>query len=615
MGKKISLSSSRIRASNIRTETRDSSQQYVSRLVPRLDHGDSCTQSPMVASVEVLDRVLPSLSALPHVIRSIDAFLDQSSGWSLESAAANRHLHLMDRLLAQKNEDTFRLARFYSGTRNAAGAGSVEVLAWWMTKYLPGEQPSYNQLARDAASLGHVCILQWLQTEGLFPNPGISSMATNQAQVVYWLHAQPELNIRLSVCMCTAAEAGDLVFLKWLQQHQGELDVSCTGDALMAANERGDLEMLQWLMTNRPELVPNADEWLSESYGARRCRQTVQERPSKWPDQSYPEGYSDLPEPLELTDGHLQVYQWIRTEYKWSNRTHAERWAQKVAMHAVACNNIPTIEILKEREWLGATYTYETPLWVAARYGHLNMVQWMSHEDSSQCYIEAMKGAAVGGHLDILQWLQQRKAADSIVGAMDLAAFGGHLQVIQWMHQAHSSDGNHESFLCSSQAMDAAAAQGHLDVVQWLNENRTEGCTSAAIKDAAANGHLSIVQYLHEHFPVHFSPVVMDAVATNGHLDILKFLHLHHPRGWTSNGTTGAASNGHLETVRWMYEQWPLAWRKNAIDEAARNGHVKVVEFLALRGQFKCRPRGRTDAKHRGHFAVLEWLDAHKPDQ
>lgn len=358
----------------------------------------------MLLSVELLSRAQPSLCALPHVVRCIDALLDHSSGWSLEEAAASRHLHLLDRLVVLEPPSTDRWSRFSYGTTKAAESGSVNVLAWWMTKYLPGEPPMYETLVRTAARLGHLGILQWLYAQGFFPTEQGQRLVSGHADVVYWLHAHADqFEVCLTVCMDTAAQTGDLEFIKWLQESQ--LSINCTGAAMIAANERGDLEMLQWLLKNRLELVPNADESLSEPFAAHR----LQQRPIQWPDRTYHKDYLLLPEPLEITEGHVRVFQWLKTEYKWTDPKHSERWAQKIAMHAAACNNFVMIEILKERQkWLGSSFSFDRPMWAAARYGHFEMVQWIFHQDNER-YTEAIKGAAVGGHLHILQWLHQQK--------------------------------------------------------------------------------------------------------------------------------------------------------------------------------------------------------------
>ena len=52
---------------------------------------------------------------------------------------------------------------------------------------------------------------------------------------------------------------------------------------------------------------------------------------------------------------------------------------------------------------------------------------------------------------------------------MDLAARNGHLEVVQWL-DTNRTEG------CTTSAMNWAAMNGHLKIVQWLHTNRKEGC-------------------------------------------------------------------------------------------------------------------------------------------
>lgn len=250
----------------------------------------------------------PSLETLPHVARCVESFLDLSPLWTLESAAAGRHVRLLDRLLTLEHPSVgriFRFERFCHGASKAVEDGSLDVLLWWATKYLPDETLRSCELSQSAARLGHVHILQWLQQQGLFPAYEHQRLVCGHTNVVYWLHGQPALGVQVTVCMDTAAESGDLELLKWLQSHQDQYDVQCSKAALVAANERGDLEMLQWLLANCAELLFGADEALSECTQVRR----------RWP---YPSDFLQPPDSLEVTEGRLRVFHWLSTEYQWA---------------------------------------------------------------------------------------------------------------------------------------------------------------------------------------------------------------------------------------------------------------------------------------------------------
>jgi hypothetical protein len=71
----------------------------------------------------------------------------------------------------------------------------------------------------------------------------------------------------------------------------------------------------------------------------------------------------------------------------------------------------------------------------------------------------------------------------------NLAAKNGHLKVIEWLHK-NKKEG------CTTDAMDGAAMNGHLEMVEWFHNNRNEGCTTRAMYLAIINGHLEVAQFI-----------------------------------------------------------------------------------------------------------------------
>ena len=87
------------------------------------------------------------------------------------------------------------------------------------------------------------------------------------------------------------------------------------------------------------------------------------------------------------------------------------------------------------------------------------------------------------GNLDFvrcLHALETKEVPLFTTSAINWAAKYGHLEVVQWLH-THRHEG------CSTWAMDWAARYGYLEVVQWLHVHRREGCTTDAMNWAAAN--------------------------------------------------------------------------------------------------------------------------------
>ncbi|EGZ14839.1 hypothetical protein PHYSODRAFT_509529, partial [Phytophthora sojae] len=92
------------------------------------------------------------------------------------------------------------------------------------------------------------------------------------------------------------------------------------------------------------------------------------------------------------------------------------------------------------------------------------------------CAPRAMKSTLMTvvkhGDINLLEWLREKYPTR---GAMDLAAKNGHLEMVEWL-------GTHRYEGCTVAAMDAAAGRGHLEVVKWLHRHRSEGCTTQRCK-------------------------------------------------------------------------------------------------------------------------------------
>lgn len=151
----------------------------------------------------------------------------------------------------------------------------------------------------------------------------------------------------------------------------------------------------------------------------------------------------------------------------------------------------PAITVLTNRDLLGAITSFQNGRPPA---------QWTGD------------AAAANGHLSLLPHV-----TGFTERAMDLAARYGHLDVVQWLHE-HRSEG------CSKYAMNWAAAFGHLDVVQFLHEHRSEGCTTDAMDLAAANDHLDVVRWLHENRSEGCSVKALDMARTRCHHDVAQWL-------------------------------------------------------------------------------------------
>lgn len=581
------------------------------RLIP-LNHKLSGLHNRMEVTelptaVGLVCRSQPQVDALPHVAPAIAAYVGLlSADWTIERAAAERLPYLLDRLLAQEAPDLghfFRSERFDNGVECAARDGSVEILNWWTTKYMPNQSLYASRIADAAAKNGHVNVLQWLRERDQFPSSGLQRICSDWPHVLYWLRDQG-IGVFVNVCLDAAAKAGDLPFLLWMhEQPSDRYHVSCTKAALIFAIERGDLDMVQWLRANRPEFAGQFEELFSQHSPPVT---QVDRANMPWPYTDHPASYFELPDPLEVTEGHLRIFRWLSIEYEWRNRSHRSQWVNKVALFAASCGNIEMAEVLSDRHPLHAqgAHRFVRPMRMAAFHGQLEMVKWLFSE-GARCTTHAMDGAAMAGHLEIVQWLQEHGTYGPKHEAMDLAAWNNHMHVLRWLHEIRPTQ------CCSKRAMDAAAGRGHLEIVKWLHKNRREGCTKQAMNDAAANGHFHVVKWLHTNRKEGCTPQGIDRAAVNGHVEIVDFLRHNRLVACSAAAMSQVVANGHLDVVKWLQINLTEGWRPEVVDKAAVNGHLAIVEFFTVECGMSCTNFGMRRTYEANQFAVLEWLLVH----
>ena len=120
----------------------------------------------------------------------------------------------------------------------------------------------------------------------------------------------------------------------------------------------------------------------------------------------------------------------------------------------------------------------------AARYGHLEVLQWARH-NGCPWHDWTCALAAENGHLEVLQWARLNGCLWH-ESTCCCAALNGHLSVLQW---ARLNRCPWNAATCSF-----AAQHGHLEVLQWA---RLNGCPwdKWTCRNAAAQGHLEVLQW------------------------------------------------------------------------------------------------------------------------
>lgn len=578
-----------------------------------------------LTSLRVVGRSRPTLQALPHALRTIEAFADASALHTLESTASRGLVRLLDRIVAREPsvaKDTFGSWRFDHGTQNAAASSQIAILEWWATHYRPEQSLNVKTLVQVAASKGQLKVLQWLHERYTIPphefKPNsLWSLASNYPDVVYWIHAQ-EFDVPVVIELNLVARTGDLAFMQWLLQHRDQqYTVLFNNNLLPNAMERSDLATVQWLLASSLGEICS-EYYLSVHFGYGSSAQICKKR---WPREygnNAPQFY--LPEPLEVTEDHLRVFRWLNNEYKWESEEYRNKWIDCVALHAASCNDFEVIKVLegvetrlpalpRARQIRANSDRFRLPMWLAAFHGHLEMVQWLHTHGGKNNANDSMDGAATGGHLEIVQWLHDNQLYGLKKEIMDVAAWNGHLDILQWLYE------NAPEYNCTHRAMDVAAGRGHLAVVQWLHANRSEGCTKSAVDSAIRNGHLAVVQWLHANRSEDCSRKAINKAVSNGHVEVVEFLYSHRLHTAISSAAIDeAAINGHLTMVHWLQTNLSPNWTQDALDSAARNGHSEMVRYLVEHCGMRCSQKTIHVACIAGLFGLIEWLAVSGPN-
>lgn len=179
------------------------------------------------------------VSALSYATDLINTHLDCSEAWTIESAADNGFLHLLDKLAANEWPNVgryFRVRRFQVGAVKAAAKGDLPLLRWWMNTYLPDHQMTH--VVYEVAEIhGQVHVVQWLceYSSGPFHTElVVADMMHTHPDVVRWLDLQ-NFPFRLQVWMNALMENGDLAFLKWIHSNPDRFNIDCRTEAMTSA--------------------------------------------------------------------------------------------------------------------------------------------------------------------------------------------------------------------------------------------------------------------------------------------------------------------------------------------------------------------------------------------
>ncbi|RLN86903.1 hypothetical protein BBJ28_00026113 [Nothophytophthora sp. Chile5] len=365
---------------------------------------------PPLTSVVVVCRSQPRIAALPHVVRSVSAFLDCSAAWNFVDACQFGSVRLLDRLTARR--DIFASSRdgglsiknknreFKRGVDRAAAAGHLDVVRWLVRHYPRGY---VTACVGEAAKNGHLAIVEWLyyNHQRVFWGGDYAmeaAVANNQLEVAKFLNKHTALPPCMPVDLAPpaslvylldeAAVHGDLVMLKWLHEERGD---RLSSKGVTTAVDHGHVDAVQWMCATHPAVVP-----------------------------------SRLRMDKAAANGHLEMVKWLQGQNARCTRQ---------AMNRAAAN------------------------------GHLEIVKFLHANRSEGCSTDAMDSAAKNGFLDVVKWLHTHRTEGCTTRAMDDASAGGRLEMVQWLH-ANRTEG------CTDIALTGVKAHRCEKVVEWLYEEQ-----------------------------------------------------------------------------------------------------------------------------------------------
>lgn len=523
----------------------------------------------------VLQHSPPVVASLMHVTQIINACLDHSHKWTLESASTASHVYLLDRLAAREWPEVtnvFREARFLYNIWAAARAGRVDVLSWWRTRYLPKGPDVAATIARIAAYNNHLSVIRWLfkaDRHAASLRRMHRPLRVAEPEIMRWMQAN-EPSVTLEIDFHQVAARADMEFIEWC----GTQFYACivSERAVQAAAAGGSLQVLQYLIQLRPGV---SVQRAFRTAGARGDLNMVQWLMGKYDDLASEDIIHGV-----IENGHFHLVKWFVDHGDWPDDRERDEWLVE-AMHN------------------------------AAIYGKMDMLQYLfSHLSVQDPNIHILDGGVSSDKIEIVKWLLDHDCVnDKNEDLVSLAAEGGNMEMLKWVHE-HCA-----MYRTTTDAMDFAAERS-LEMVKFLHDHRSEGCTSDAMDRAAAHGHLDIVQFLHENRSEGCTVHAMTRAAGNGCMDIVKFLRIHRTEGNTALAMNAAASRGQLDIVRWLFENGSV--QREQVDEAygaaITTGCFDLVTYMATHCRARCRQPKLEMILRCGHYQLLEWLMEHGSD-
>jgi hypothetical protein len=208
-------------------------------------------------------------------------------------------------------------------------------------------------------------------------------------------------------------------------------------------------------------------------------------------------------------------------ESLWVNHEHDFMELDNLFARAASGGRIPNMEWAISQGFILTTSVFAS----AVSRGHLEALKWLRQNDCPYSYKSACISAAACGHLHVLKWNEDEEDNFDLDPETPLvAARGGHLNVMEWIRECNP-------FLITEEAWYEAAKAAHFHVMQWMMEilERTwsipdsYGNCREYCEAAVEHGKIDMFEYYRE--VLNHNSYMTEIASKRGQLDMLKHLH------------------------------------------------------------------------------------------
>lgn len=169
-----------------------------------------------------------------------------------------------------------------------------------------------------------------------------------------------------------------------------------------------------------------------------------------------------------------------------------------------------------------------------------------------------------------LDFLKTRKNYKFTSKDADIAAQYGQLAILKWMSQ--------EGYPPTTRnGANNAATNDHADVLDFIFNHRGQKPDKFIIYGVMRNGCVAVLECLFRHNYLNLTQEAVDSAAGNGHFNILEFLYKQNLLLPSQRGADLAAENGHVQILEFMRILCLPFPSQHGINQAAINGHLDVL--------------------------------------